>query len=98
MSDENHSTACAFRHSSHPFQNGTHFVGPVHVHIVSQIRLDRVQYNELCASLMNRLFQSLVTESQLPLALIITSTREQSAPAASSLGLMVSASPSSAVW
>ena len=68
--DEDHGAASALRHSRHPFQNGTYLIGPMHVHIVSQICLDGIQHNELCPSPANRLLQPLVAEGQLLLALV----------------------------
>ena len=70
MPDEDHGAASALRHSRHPFQNGTYLIGPMHVHIVSQICLDGIQHNELCPSPANRLLQPLVAEGQLLLALV----------------------------
>ena len=70
MSDEDHGAAGALRHSRHPFQNGTHLVGPVHVHTVPQVCLDGVQHDELCFGLLDRLLQSFITERQLLLALV----------------------------
>jgi len=42
MPDQQNSAACSLRYLSQPHEDGAHLVRPVHVHIGTEIRLDRV--------------------------------------------------------
>ena len=70
MADEDYRTACSLRHGRHAFQNRTHLVGPVHIHAVPQVRLNGIQDDEPRSGPMHRLLQPVITERQLPPALV----------------------------
>ena len=52
------------RQLSQPFEDGPHLVGPVHVHTVPQIRLDRIEHRQSRARLPNGLRQPLVVHGK----------------------------------
>ena len=46
MPDQQNSAACSLRYLSQPHEDGPDFVRPVHVHIGTEIRLDRVDNDQ----------------------------------------------------
>ena len=98
VSDLQNSAACSLRYLSQPHEDGAHFVCPVHVHIGTEIRLDRVDDDQSGVVLDNGFFNSFIRKSQLHLAVINDQHPSRSAPASIRRGLTVSPRPSSAVW
>ena len=70
MPDQQNSAACSLRYLSQPHEDGAHFVCPVHVHIGTEIRLDRVDNDQSGVVLDNGFFNSFIGERQLHIAVI----------------------------
>ena len=70
MPDQQNSAACSLRYLSQPHEDGAHFVCPVHVHIGTEIRLDRVDNDQSGVVLDNGCFNSFIGERQLHIAVI----------------------------
>ena len=70
MPDQQNSAACSLRYLSQPHEDGAYFVRPVHVHIGTEIRLDRVDNDQSGVVLDNGFFNSFIGERQLHIAVI----------------------------
>ena len=70
MPNQQNSAACSLRYLSQPHEDGAHFVCPVHVHIGTEIRLDRVDDDQSGVVLNNGFFNSFIGERQLHIAVI----------------------------
>lgn len=70
MPDQQNSAACSLRYLSQPHEDGPDFVRPVHVHIGTEIRLDRVDNDQSGVVLDNGFFNSFIGERQLHIAVI----------------------------
>ena len=70
MPDQQNSAACSLRYLSQPHEDGAHFVYPVHVHIGTEIRLNRVDNDQSGVVLDNGFFNSFIGERQLHIAVI----------------------------
>ena len=70
MTDEYNSAAGPVRHATQPFEYGTHFIGPVHIHVITKIRLQRIKHDQLCTCFLYSLLQTLIAQSQLFIGLI----------------------------
>ena len=70
MPDQQNSAACSLRYLSQPHEDRTDFVRPVHVHIGTEIRLDRVDDDQSGVVLDNGFFNSFIGECQLHLAVV----------------------------
>ena len=60
MPDQQNSAACSLRYLSQPHEDGAHLVRPVHVHIGTEIRLDRVDDDQSGVVLDNGSFNSFI--------------------------------------
>ena len=58
--DQQNSAACSLRYLSQPHEDGAHLVRPVHVHIGTEIRLDRVDDDQSGVVLDNGSFNSFI--------------------------------------
>ena len=70
MPDQQNSAACSLRYLSQPHEDGAHFVCPVHVHVGTEIRLNRVDDDQSGVVLDNGFFNSFIGERQLHIAVI----------------------------
>ena len=70
MPNQQNSAACSLRYLSQPHEDGAHFVRPVHVHIGTEIRLDRVDDDQSGVVLNNGFFNSFIRKSKLHLAVV----------------------------
>ena len=70
MPDQQNSTACSLRYLSQPHEDRTDFVCPVHVHVGTEIRLDRVDDDQSGVVLDYGFFNSFIGERQLHIAVI----------------------------
>ena len=70
MPDQQNSADCSLRYLSHPNEDWTDFVRPVHVHIGTEIRLDRVDDDQSGVVLDNGFFNLFIGERQLHIAVI----------------------------
>ena len=70
MPDQQNSAACSLRYLSQPHEDGAHLVRPVHVHIGTEIRLNRVDDDQSGVVLDNGFFNSFIGERQLHLAVV----------------------------
>lgn len=68
--DQQNSAACSLRYLSQPHEDGTHFVRPVHVHIGTEIRLNRVNNDQSGVVLDNGFFNSFIGKCQLHIAVV----------------------------
>ena len=68
--NQQNSATCSLRYLSQPHEDGAHLVRPVHVHIGTEIRLDRVDDDQFCVILDNGFFNSFVRKRQLHIAVI----------------------------
>ena len=66
--DQQNSAACSLRYLSQPHEDGAYFVRPVHVHIGTEIRLDRVDDDQSGVVLDYGFFNSFIGECQLHIA------------------------------
>ena len=70
MPNQQNSAACSLRYLSQPHEDRTDFVRPVHVHIGTEIRLDRVDDDQSGVVLDNGFFNSFIGKCQLHIAVI----------------------------
>ena len=70
MPDQQNSAACSLRYLSQPHKDGTHFVCPVHIHVGTEICLDRVDDDQSGVVLDNGFFNLFIGERQLHIAVI----------------------------
>ena len=59
--NQQNSAACSLRYLSQPHEDGPDFVRPVHVHIGTEIRLDRVDDDQSGVVLDNGFFNSFIS-------------------------------------
>ena len=64
------SAACSLRYLSQPHEDRAHFVCPVHVHVGTEIRLNRVDDDQSGVVLDNGFFNSFIRKSKLHLAVV----------------------------
>ena len=70
MTDEDNGAARALRHRRYPLEHRTHLIGPVHIHLTTQVCLYRIDDNELRSCLLDGLLQPFIAEGEFLLALI----------------------------
>ena len=70
MPDQQNSAACSLRYLSQPHEDRTDFVRPVHVHVGTEIRLDRVDDDQSGVVLNNGFFNSFIRKGELHLAVV----------------------------
>ena len=68
--DQQNSAACSLRYLSQPHEDRTDFVCPVHVHVGTEIRLDRVDDDQSGVVLDDGFFNSFVRKRQLHIAVV----------------------------
>lgn len=57
-------------HQGKPLEYRAHLIRTVHIHIASEIRLQRVKHDQLCRCPADRFFQPCVAERQLAFTLV----------------------------
>ena len=70
MPNQQNSAACSLRYLSQPHEDGAHLVRPVHVHVGTEISLNRVDDDQSGVVLDNGFFNSFIGECQLHLAVV----------------------------
>ena len=68
--DQQNSAACSLRYLSQPHEDRAHFVCPVHVHVGTEIRLDRVDNDQSGVVLDNGFFNSFIRKGELHLTVV----------------------------
>ena len=70
MPNQQNSAACSLRYLSQPHEDGAHLVRPVHVHVGTEISLNRVDDDQSGVVLDNGFFNSFIGKCQLYLAVV----------------------------